>query len=142
MTRPFVPQPVLDAAHARAAARGARDWPAADRLLGEIEAAGWRVVDSGTDFRLEPLHPPEIEDEAGIRYGRSDAVPSRLAEPASCQATVVVVVTDQPDDLDRALAAVLETVPAGTQVVVVADAPDWAVDDRLPVGRPGGGSAP
>ena len=69
MSRPYVPQPVLDAAHARAAARAARDWPEADRLRAEIEAAGWRVVDRGTDFRLEPLHPPDVADEAGVRYG-------------------------------------------------------------------------
>lgn len=136
MTRPFVPQPILDAAHARAAARAARDWAAADRLRGEIEAAGWRVIDSGTGFRLDPAHPPDIVDEAGISYGRSEAVPSRLTEPPTHAATVVLVATDQPDDLARALAALGATAPLGTQVVVVADAPDDAVAARLPAGGP------
>ncbi len=139
MTRPFVPQPVLDAAHARSAARAARDWATADRLRGEIEAAGWRVVDRGTDFALVPAHPADVEDPAGLRYGRSDAVPSRLSEPATHRATVIVVATDQPDDLDRALAGLARTVPAGTDVVVVADGPDAEQDLRLPAAdRPGG----
>jgi len=132
VSRPYVPQPVLDAAHARAAARTARDWPTADRLRAEIEAAGWRVVDRGTDFRLEPLHPPDVKDEAGVRYGRSDAVPSRLDEPSTCPATVILVATDAPDDLDRALAAVRATAAEGTQLVVVADDPDPAQAARLP----------
>jgi glycosyltransferase involved in cell wall biosynthesis len=94
------------------------------------------VVDNGTDFRLEPAHPPDLEDATGIRYGRTDAVPSRLDEPSACAATVVLVATDQPDDLDRALAALRATAPSGTQVVVVADAPDANQADRLP--GPGG----
>jgi hypothetical protein len=138
VSRPYVPLPVLDAAHARAAARAARDWPEADRLRDEIQAAGWRVVDRGTDFRLEPLHPPDVADEAGIRYGRSEAVPSRLGEPSTCAATVVLVATDQPDDLDRAIAALRRTVPRGTQLVIVADAPDPAQAGRLPDPIPAG----
>jgi len=136
VSRPYVPQPVLDAAHARSAARAARDWANADRLRDEIEAAGWRVVDRGTDFRLEPLHPPDVADEAGLRYGRSEAVPSRLDEPSTCRATVVLIATDQPDDLDRALTALGRTLPAGSQLVVVADAPDAAQADRLPASAP------
>ena len=136
MNRPFVPQPVLDAAHARAAARAARDWTTADRLRDEIEAAGWRVVDRGTNFRLEAAHPPDLADEAGVRYGRSDAVPSRLGDPSTCAATVVLVATDQPDDLDRAVAALRATVPSGTQALVVADAPDAGQSGRLPAAGP------
>lgn len=142
MNRAYIPQPVLDAAHARAAARAARDWATADRLRAEIEAAGWRIVDRGTDFKLEPAHPPEVADEAGVRYGRSDAVPSRLDEPATAPATVVLVATDQPDDLDRAIAGLRPTSPPGTQLVVVADAPDVAQAARLPMPAPapeGGG---
>ncbi|MEW5991430.1 MAG: glycosyltransferase [Chloroflexota bacterium] len=142
MSRPYVPQPVLDAAHARAAARAARDWPEADRLRAEIEAAGWRVVDRGTDFRLEPLHPPDLADDAGLRYGRSGAVPSRLGDPSTCPVTVVLVATNQPDDLDRAIAALRRTVPGGTQLVVVADGPDAAQAARLPDPVPAGGDGP
>ncbi|MBI2776710.1 MAG: glycosyltransferase [Chloroflexi bacterium] len=134
MNRPYVPQPVLDAAHARLAARAARDWPTADRLRDEIEAAGWKVVDVGTNFRLEPVRPPTMEAPDGIRYGHSGAVPSRLDEPASRRATLILVATDQPDDLDRALAGLRAHGPAGLQVVVVADAPDDAQASRLPAG--------
>jgi len=136
VTRPYVPQPVLDAAHARAAARAARDWTTADRLRLEIEAAGWRIVDRGTDFQLEPTHPPDLEDAAGTRYGRSDAVPSRLGEASTTPATVVLVATDQPDDLARTMGALWATAPDGTQVVVVADDPDHAVAARLPASGP------
>jgi cysteinyl-tRNA synthetase len=43
-------------AEARATARSARDWPEADRLRGEIEAAGWEVRDTADPpfFRLVP----------------------------------------------------------------------------------------
>lgn len=137
MTRRFIPQAVLDTAHARAAARSARDWATADRLRAEIEAAGWRIVDRGTDFRLEPAHPPDVADEVGIRYGRTDAVPSRLGEPSTCIATVILIATDDPDDLDRAMGALRRTAPAGTQVVVVADAPAAVQEARLPASGEG-----
>jgi hypothetical protein len=142
VSRPYVPQPILDAAHARAAARAARDWTTADRLRDEIEAAGWRVVDRGTDFKLEPLHPPDVVAEGDVRYGRSDAVPSRLDDPDVASVTVVLIATDQPDDLDRALAALRRTAPAGTQVVVVADAPDNPQAARLPATAPNEGAGP
>lgn len=134
MRRTYIPQAVLDHAHARAAARAARDWATADALRAEIEAAGWRVIDSGPDFRLEPAHPPDLEDGGLVRYGRSAAVPSRLHEPSTCPATVILVATDQPDDLDRALGALAGAAPKGTQTVIVADAPDAAQEARLPDG--------
>ena len=57
MTRPHVPDEVLSAAHDRARARADHDWAEADRLRAEIEAAGWKVVDRGTDFALSPAVP-------------------------------------------------------------------------------------
>ena len=80
MPRQRIPDEVLSAAHARSAARAARDWPEADRLRAEIEAAGWKVVDRGTDFALEPAAPPTVEEAGVVRYGSSAAVPSRRAE--------------------------------------------------------------
>ncbi|MEA2548457.1 MAG: hypothetical protein QOE42_1055, partial [Chloroflexota bacterium] len=91
MTRAYIPQEILAAAHERSAARAARDWEAADRLRGDIEAAGWRVIDAGTDFRLEPAHAPDREEAGRVRYGRSAAVPSRLDEAPAGRATVVLV---------------------------------------------------
>jgi glycosyl transferase family 2 len=120
-SRQRIPAEVLDAAHARSRARAERDWPEADRLRAEIEAAGWRIVDAGTDFALSPAAPPTVEAEGSVRYGSSSSVPSLLEEPATDLATVVVVATDWPADLDRALDALTRTSPEGVGIVVVAD---------------------
>jgi len=123
VSRQRIPDEVLALAHARLQARAARDWPEADRLRAEIEAAGWKIVDRGTDFALSPAAPPTVEEAGTVRYGSSAAVPSRLEEPATGLATVVLVATDWPADLDRALAALAATSPQGVSVVVVADGP-------------------
>ena len=135
MTRAFIPQEVLDLAHARSAARAARDWAEADRLRLQIEDAGWKVVDSGTNFRLEPVAPPIAELDGTILYGRSDAVPSRLDEPAECLVTVVLVAPHDPDLLARALASLDACAPTATQVVIVADGWTDAQASRLPDDR-------
>ena len=121
MSRPRIPDDVLTAAHERSAARAARDWAEADRLRGVIEAAGWKVVDRGTDFALSPAVPPDVEADGAVRYGSSASVPSRLDEPATGLATVVVIATDDPDDVRRALHGLGRHAPTGTSIVVVAD---------------------
>ena len=126
MTRQHIPQAVLDAAHARAAARAARDWAEADRLRAEIEAAGWKVVDRGTDFALSPAAPPDEVDGARVRYGSSASVPARFDEPESGVATVVLIATDWPEDLACTLAGLRAHAPDGTTIVIVADAPSDA----------------
>ncbi len=123
MTRVRIPDEVLSAAHARAAAREARDWAEADRLRDEIEAAGWKIVDRGTDFALTPNAPPDVAEGDRIRYGSSRSVPSRLDVAPAGLATIVLIATDWPDDLARALAGLRDGSPVGTSVVVVADAP-------------------
>ena len=123
MTRAHIPEAVLTAAHDRARARAARDWPLADRLRSEIEAAGWTIVDRGTDFALSPAAPPDVDEGARVRYGASRNVPSRFEEPGVGLATVVLIATDWPADLERALAGLRAHAPSGTSVVVVADGP-------------------
>jgi hypothetical protein len=123
VTRPRIPDDVLTAAHERARARADHDWSEADRLRGVIEAAGWKIVDRGTDFALAPAAPPDVADAGRVRYGASANVPSRLDEPATDLATVVLVATDQPADLARTIAGLQAHAPAGTSVVIVADAP-------------------
>jgi len=123
VTRQRIPDAVLTAAHDRARARAEHDWPEADRLREEITAAGWKVVDRGTDFALSPLTPPDVEADGVVRYGASAKVPSRLDEPATGLATVILVATDYPADLERTIAALAAHAPAGTAVVVVADDP-------------------
>ena len=135
MTRRFPdpPDAVLAAARERSAARAAHDWPRADALRAVIEAAGWKVEDAGTAFRLEPAGPPTVEDGSIIRYGASGAVPSVLDEPASARFTVELVAEDAPDDLSRMLAGLRAHAPAGTQVVIVANAPSREQEARLAV---------
>ena len=123
VTRQRIPDEVLTAAHDRARAREARDWVEADRLRDTIEAAGWKIADHGTDFALTPLAPPDVADGERLRYGSSLSVPSRLDEPASDLATIVLVATDWPEDLGRAIAGLRAGAPDGTTVVVVADSP-------------------
>jgi len=131
VVRVRIPDEILSAAHERATARAARDWAEADRLREVIETAGWKVVDRGTDFALSLATPPDIAEGERVRYGTSASVPSRLDEAATGLATVVLIATDQPDDLDRALAGLQAFAPVGTSVVVVADAPDAVQAARL-----------
>jgi cysteinyl-tRNA synthetase len=143
VNRTRIPDEVLAAAHARARAREARDWPEADRLRAEIEAAGWKVVDRGTDFALQPTHPPDVREDGRVRYGASASVPSRLAEAPVGVATVVAVASAFPGDLERALGPLRDHAPDGTQVVLVANDPslDQAVAlealDAIDPGGPG-----
>jgi hypothetical protein len=123
VTRPRIPEAVLSAAHERAQARAAHDWDTADRLRAEIEAAGWTIVDRGTDFALSPSAPPDVADAGRVRYGASRNVPSRLEEPPAGVATVVLIATDWPADLQRARDGLRRGTPEGTSVVVAADAP-------------------
>ena len=131
MPRVHVPEAVLSAAHDRAKAREARDWAEADRLRGEIEAAGWKIVDRGTDFALTPAVPADVADDVRVRYGASANVPDRWSEPATGFATVVLVATDDADDLARALAGLREHAPVGTSVVIVADGPSAGQEASL-----------
>lgn len=131
MTRPFIPQIVLDAAHARSAARVARAWDEADRLRSEIEAAGWRVVDRGTDFRLELASLPDTLDGDVIRYGGSAAVPSRMGEPSSMRATIVIDAPGAPEAVQRTLMGVEAHRTPDDQIVVVVDGPDQAIESCL-----------
>jgi hypothetical protein len=134
--RTRIPDDVLSLAHDRAAARGAQDWAEADRIRAEIEAAGWKIVDRGTDFALELAQAPTVADGDLVRYGSSAAVPSRLDTAAAGLATVILVATDWPDDLERALASVRSHAPAGTSIVVVADGPSPEQEAALPADDP------
>src|SRR5512135_1825700 len=116
-----IPPEVLAAAQARASARAERDWVTADRLRDEIEAAGWKVADSGTAFRLEPAHPAEVAVEGAIRYGRSEAVPTRLGDAPIGIATAIVVAREDPAGAQRAVAALLAHGLPGIDVVLVID---------------------
>jgi hypothetical protein len=115
-----IPPEVWEAAKQRSEARTERDWATADQLRGQIEAAGWRVVDSGTAFRLEPA-PADVEVAGEIRYGSSEAVPRRLEEAPSGCATVILIASPDPTETRGSLDALATSVPDGVDVVVVAD---------------------
>ncbi len=141
MTEHGPPEAVEDAARRRADARAAREWDTADRLRAEIEAAGWRIVDAGTAYRLERANPPDVEVGGEIRYGRSEAVPSRLEEPATGLATVVVVASPDRDETERVLTALRATVPDGVDIVLVADGlSNAAVAGLVDAGAPSAGT--
>ncbi len=129
--RPTIPSEILALGHARSAARRSRSFREADRLRAAIEAAGYRVVDRGGDFLILPAHPADVTDESGrVRYGWSGAVPSRLDEPATAVATLVIVAEGGPDPLRRTLAGLRAHALAGTQVVIVAS-PDATLEAAL-----------
>jgi cysteinyl-tRNA synthetase len=131
MSRRHIPDEVLSLAHDRARARAERDWPEADRLRAQIEAAGWTVVDRGTDFALAPASPPTIEADGVVRYGATAEVPSRMEEPPTGLATVILVATDWPADLDRAMSGLRAHGPDGLQIAVVADGASAEQDAAL-----------
>jgi cysteinyl-tRNA synthetase len=123
-----IPPEVWEAAKQRSLARDARDYADADALRAQIEAAGWRVFDTETSFRLEPA-PADVEVGGEIRYGSSEAVPSRLEEPPVGLATVVLVASQDPSETRRALDAVAASAPDGVDIVLVADGlPDRALE--------------
>jgi len=123
VNRQRIPDEVLSAAHDRSKARAERDWATADRLRAEIEAAGWTIVDRGTDFALSPAAPADRDEGERVRYGASRNVPSRFDEPGVGLATVVLIATDWPTDVERAVGSLRATSPEGTSIVVVADGP-------------------
>jgi hypothetical protein len=64
-----------------------------------------------------------VADGGRIRHGSSRNVPSRLEDSPAGLATVIVIATDWPADLDRAIRSLRDTSPTGTSLVVVADGP-------------------
>ena len=115
------PDDIVQLADARAAARRARDWSAADELLGRIRTAGWKVIDVGTLYDLVRAAPPDILEGDVVRHGASTSVPSVLDAAPSGTASVVILATDWPEDVDRSVRALAGTSPAGTQIVIVAN---------------------
>jgi hypothetical protein len=107
----------------RTEARARRDWPRADALKAQIEAAGWRVIDRGNRTSASPAAPPSIDIDGEVRYGSASAVPSLLDAPATTAWTVVVLASEEPERVSRLLSALRAYAPAGTQVVVVANDP-------------------
>ena len=138
MTNPSPPPPdeIEALARERAAARAGREYARADGLRAQIETAGWRVVDQGTAYRLEPAAPPTIEAVGVVRYGTAAAVPSMLDASPTAHFSVLLLADDWPDDLARMLGGLRVHAPAGTHVAIVANDPSPAQAARLAPGSP------
>lgn len=143
---PNPPGEIEALARERAAARAAREYARADSLRARIEMAGWRVVDRGTAYHLEPAAPPTIEAAGVIRYGSATAVPSVLDEPATAAFTVLLLAEEWPDDLARTLGGLRAHAPEGTHVAIVANQPSPSqaarLDPAAPDLEPVAGAAP
>jgi hypothetical protein len=124
------PREILLLGDERARARRARDWATADRIKAEMAAAGWRVIDAATLYSLERLPPPVVEVDGRVLFGSSEAVPSRLEEPAAVHPTVVLVADDRPGLLQVAVTALHAGAPEA-QLVVVANAPSDEVSAEI-----------
>ena len=122
------PEEILRQATERAEARAEQDWRRADDLKASIEAAGWTVTDSGTDFELRSARPADVVESGHTLYGAPESVPSRLDEPDLDSATVVIISAGRVPAVSIDLADLLRSTPAPTSIVVVAER-GFAADD-------------
>jgi len=125
-----VPHDIRALADERARARRSHDWATADRIKAELDAAGWRVIDAATLYSLEPKPPQFVEVDGEVRYGTSDAVPSRLEEPDAAETSVVLVADERAGLVPRSVAALRAGSPEA-QVIVVTEAPSPELDAEL-----------
>jgi cysteinyl-tRNA synthetase len=95
------PPEVVRLAEERAAARGSRDFAAADALRDRIADAGWSVVDDPSGYLLEPAE----EETAPPAPRPATEIGSILGEPPDRDASVLWVCEGWHDDIERAMAA-------------------------------------
>ncbi len=127
-----LPAEVAGLIEERSAARAARDFEAADALRDRIREEGWEVVDSAEGSTARPALPPA-----------SAGLPSLLDDPASLPASVLVVVDDHPEDLERLLRGLAEHPPSvDWELVVVANAPAVPIEPLSAEAWGGDGSLP
>lgn len=77
------------------------------------------------------MHPPELVEGDVVRYGRSEAVPSRFDELDEGPATIVIVGEDDGGDISRAVVGIRRAVPAGASVVVVANGAGTKAENEI-----------
>jgi cysteinyl-tRNA synthetase len=107
----------------RSVARSARDWPTADALRDRLAELGWEPIDGPRGSRARPRLPAAAAPDLA----------SRLDEPASLSASVVVVAEDHRDDLARLVTSLGAHRPTlDHELVVVANAPSFDVAGAVP----------
>jgi hypothetical protein len=100
------------------------------------------VVDRGTGFELYPAVPPDRIVDGVVRYGSSGSVPSRLAEPASGPASVVIVPWSSSPGACLDTAAAVRSLASPDVSVVTVLAPGGGKDASMlgdPTGTDRGG---
>ncbi len=106
------PAEVRALAEARAAARGERDFAAADRLRAQIADTGWVVRDTADGWMLAPQPPYAVLSSLAD-------LPDRSGEIVTRRATVSVLVEGWPDDVRTCLDALLTHAPDDVVVQVL-----------------------
>lgn len=115
------PRQVMDWAQQRSTARASSDWTTADALKARIEAAGWKVVDHGIDFLLDPARPSDVSLDGSNLIGSPDSVASRKEEPDAAAASVIVITSGRDPSAAAAVAAIDRTRSDDVEIIVVAD---------------------
>jgi hypothetical protein len=108
------PPEVVALAERRAAARAAKDFAASDALRDEIAALGWVVRDAADGWTLAVKPPYDVFATVGD-------LPDRSASPDTRLVTVALLAEGWPDDVRRAVDALLEHTTAHVLVLDVAD---------------------
>ena len=114
----------------RSQARQERDFARADALRDELRALGWEVQDSASGSALRPALP---DAPASTGYADPGDLASLLDQPAALDASLVVVAEEHGEDLERYLRALAASPPsAGTELIVVSNAPSYGVAGMIP----------
>jgi GT2 family glycosyltransferase len=110
----------------RADARARQDWATADALRDRLRDLGWEVVDTPAGSTARPLL---ADAQRGAGYADDQELASRLNEPSSVPASLVMVADDHPDDLARLVDGLRRHRQAVEhELLVVANAPAGGAD--------------
>jgi len=150
-----IPEKILGLAAQRDAARAAKEFSRADELRDQITRQGFQVIDTPTGTQVLPLPRPSIEVGPPV-HRSSEAVPSRLAEPPSFEASVQWLAQGWPGDIVRGIESfrrqcpdrsiqhvVVDLVgegpwPAGVEVIRIDPALGWAAGRNAGLRRAAG----
>jgi hypothetical protein len=108
---PDPPADVRGLADRRAAARGARDFAAADELRDAIAASGWLVRDTADGYSLAPAPPYDVVQDVRQIPERTGNGPQR--------ATIALLVEGWPDDVRACVDALVAHLPEAVGVLAL-----------------------